>query len=174
MEWWNEFTRIVEEFWNKPVPIIGFTVGACILGALWIISKTSIGKKALKELRAKYEEIKNVNDAIKKIADDLLEAKDNVIAEMKKEYEAKLAIAQEEVRQTKQLVIAIASNINNVKIKKLIEEFEKLPEPQNVSDYIIQVKEQYESEYKQKYELVLKRLEELENGKNSNTIKEEI
>lgn len=163
MEWWNEFTRIVEEFWNKPVPIIGFSVGVCILGALWIISKTSIGKKALKELREKYNEIKDVNDAIKKTADDLLEAKDNVIAEMKKEYEVKLAIAQEEVRQTKELVVKISSCINNVKIKKLIEEFEQLPEPQNVSDYIEQIKEQYND----KYELVLKRLEELENGKKS-------
>ena len=122
---WNELTRIIEEFWNKPVPIIGFTVGAIIIGVLMILEKTSIGKKALKELRAKYEEIKNSADAMKNVCDKLLDEKDSIIEEMKKEYETKLAIIQEQRNKEKEIIIAVGRNINNVKIQKIIDEYEK-------------------------------------------------
>lgn len=177
MEWWNNFVSGLEEFWNQPVPIIGFTVGTLIVGFFVIFTKTSLGKKALNWCKTKYEELLVKYNEAKKLYEEVIAEKDAIIEELTKMYEEKLALVQLNKDKEKEIIIAIAKNINNVKIKKIIEEYEKLPEITDISDYVEEIKAKYEakeSEITEKLNEVLSRLEELENGKISEEIKEEI
>jgi len=167
---WNEITYNIEQFWNKPVPIIGFTIGTLIIGIIVIISKTSFGRKWILRFKDWYQELNvKYNEAIE-AKDKIIAEKDEIIANLTKEYETKIALLNENRNKEREMIIAIAENINNVKIKKLVEEFKQEPIIEVESDYILEIKNEYES----KYEEVLKQLEEIKNGKISEQVKEEI
>lgn len=178
---WEQISYNIEQFWNKPIPIIGFTVGAVIVGVLFILAKTSIGRKALNELKKKYNEIidfkNSIEDKYNKLIeekDKLIEEKGKIIEELQHQYDDKLALVQANKDKEKEIIIAIAENINNVKIKKIIEEYKKLPEITDISEVLEAKKEELEDNYKTKYEEILKKLEEIENGKDSEPVEEEI
>ena len=57
MEWFDTFAANLKDFWSQPVPIIGFTVGTCIIGFCFIFAKTSLGKKALNKLQKLYDDL---------------------------------------------------------------------------------------------------------------------
>lgn len=167
---WEQISYNIEQFWNKPIPIICFIAVMLIIIFLIIFSKTSFGKKALNELKLKFDVMKNMFDEIIKAKDEIINRKEEIIAEMKQDYEDKLALIQAEKDKEKEVIIAIAQNINNIKIKKIIEEYKHTVSPESISELVEEVKKDYES----KYEQVLKELEELKNGKNSDSIEEEI
>ena len=178
---WEQISYNIEQFWNKPIPIIGFTVGFVVIGILWIIAKTSIGKKALKELRAKYEEATKTLKEIKDFYNKVIEEKDNQLKKLTEMYESKLALVQANKEREEKLVLSIAKNINNVKIKKLVEEYEKLPQIEQVSEIVkikVEEKEALLKPYEEKLDgLIVKiesKLEELQNGKIAKEIKEQI
>ena len=169
---WNEIVEALKEFWNQPVPIIGFTVGTLIIGIIVILSKTSIGTKALNWLKGKYQEMVETNKEMQERYEAIIKTKDEFIASLTQMYEDKLALVQANKDKERDVIIAIGSCINNVKIKKIIEEYKGTEPVTDISSYTEAIKQEYESKYIE----VLNRLEELENGKteDSVTIEEEI
>ena len=136
---WDTISNNIEQFWNKPVPIIGFTIGMCIIGIVFIISKTSIGKKALNILKKKIEDsVLKLEEALQK----LKEATENLINavktfnEFKKECEEKLNKQKEyyekELNKQSQIISkqdkiikVICENSVNIHIKEAFEEYGK-------------------------------------------------
>lgn len=166
---WEQITYNIEQFWNKPIPIIGFTIGTLIIMFLVIFAKTSLGRKSLNYLKNKYAELnddfnkakKYYEEAIK-AKDELIENKDKYIEELKSMYEEKLALVQINKDKEKEIIIAIGSNINNVKIKKIIEEYKKLPEITDINAALDEKKKQLESKYEEKYQEVIEKLNNLQ------------
>lgn len=158
---WETIAHNIESFWNKPVPIIGFTIGALVIGAFTILKYTSIGKKAINFFKAKYEELKNkYYDTCNKY-DEIIEKKDEQLAKLKEMYEEKLALVQANRDKEREVIIAIAENIHNVKIQKIIEEYKNFPEITDISEVIESKKAELESIYQAKYEEVLSELNKL-------------
>ncbi len=166
---WEQITYNIEQFWNKPIPIIGFTIGTLIIMFLVIFAKTSLGRKSLNYLKNKYSELndgfnkakKYYEEAIK-AKDELIENKDKYIEELKSMYEEKLALVQINKDKEKEIIIAIGSNINNVKIKKIIEEYKKLPEITDINAALDEKRKQLESKYEAKYQEVIEKLNNLQ------------
>jgi len=165
---WEEISYNIEQFWNKPVPIIGFTIGTLVIMFLVIFAKTSFGRKSLNYLKNKYAELNDGFNKAKEYYEEAIKAKDELIAnkdkyieELKSMYEEKLALVQLNKDKEKEIIIAIASNINNVKIKKIIEEYKKLPEITDIDAALDEKRKQLESEYEAKYQEVLEKLNEL-------------
>ena len=168
---WNQIVEGIKEFWNQPVPIIGFTVGTIIIGVIAILAKTSIGKKALNWMKEKYTELLNGYNETKKQYEEIIKTKDETIAKLTEMYNEKLALVQANKDKEREIIIALGNCINNVKVKKIIEEYSQSKEITDLSDLVDEVKEKYES----KYQELLSRLEVLENErKDSDTTKEEI
>lgn len=163
---WETIVQKIADFWNMPVPIIGFTVGSVVLGIIWIISKTSFGRKSINWCKNQLKEMKDANDKAKADYEETIKLKDEIIAGLTAEYEEKLALVQLNRDKEREIIIAIGEKINNVKIKKIIEEYKNMPTIESISDYVQELENKYES----KYELLLKRLEELENEKGKETI----
>lgn len=168
---WNQIVEGIKEFWNQPVPIIGFTVGTVIIGVIAILAKTSIGKKALNWMKEKYAELVNGYNETKKQYEEIIKTKDETIAKLTEMYNEKLALVQANKDKEREIIIALGNCINNLKVKKIIEEYSQSKEITDLSDLVDEVKAKYES----KYQELLSRLEVLENErKDSDTVKEEI
>lgn len=165
---WEQISYNIEQFWNKPVPIIGFTVGAIIIGVLAILAKTSIGKKSLLYLKKQYNELKEKATEAFDAYDKLIAQKDEIIDTMKSEYEEKLALIQENKDREREIIIAIGENIHNVKIQKIIEEYKKLPEIADISEVIeskkIELEEKYEAKEAELEEKINAKLAEIESA----------
>lgn len=131
---WDQIVEAIRQFWNQPVPIIGFTVGAVLLAILGIIAKTSIGKKQLNKLKI---EINIERDRY---------------AELQKFYESKLQIAEKNKELERQFIYEICENINNVNVKSICEkyksQFENITYDQVVEDAKAQAIKEYEDKYK--------------------------
>ena len=140
MEWWDTFVEGIKTFWNQPIPIIGFTVGALIVGILSIMAKTSIGKKALNEikrineglktkllkaegdLRESQDKLKALSNEVKSRMEELeewygkyLEDKDAEIAELKKQYESMLSECQAKIDRQAEMIKALCeASVNKI------------------------------------------------------------
>lgn len=172
---WETIVQKIADFWNMPVPIIGFTVGTVVLGIIWIISKTSFGKKAINWCKTQIAAMKDANDKAKADYEEALKLKDEIIEKMKQEYSEELATIEYNRELEREFIINALSQINNVRVKKLVKEFQEKIKPTNISE----ITESIKSEYESKYAELLARLEELENEKgketiNSNSVEETI
>ena len=163
---WEQIIQKIADFWNMPVPIIGFTVGTVVLGIIWIISKTSLGKKAINWCKIQITAMKEANEKAKSDYEEIIKAKDEIITGLTKEYEEKLAIVEYNKEQERNFIINALSQINNVKIKKLLEEYKNSIQPITISEVVENIKDEYESKYSE----LLARLEVLENEKGKEAI----
>ena len=141
MNWWDVFVEKFSQFWNAPVPIIGFTVGACIIGIVVIIGKTSIGRKALLRITAMFDYLKDEIKMAIKMFNDLKDNKENEIKELTEKfedrikqieqekefailsYEEKIEKLEDELHRAEELLTSVASNFNNVKVKMALKEY---------------------------------------------------
>jgi len=147
----DTIVNAIKEFFNQPVPIIGITVGSLLMLILTILSKTSIGQKALRQFKKWYEELKLAFTNYKKESDETLQ-------KVKDYYEEELQKAKSEYNALCKFTMSIASNINNVKVKEALADFEKQIDLSK-SDYqgyveskIEEAKKTYELELQAKYE----------------------
>lgn len=154
------------EFMNQPVPIISITVGSLLLSILVIITKTSIGKRAIKKFTKQYDELVAGFDNVKNVTT-------NTYNKLEQYYHDKLAVIQSQYNDLCSLIMVIAENINNVKIKNAVKEFvskvdlSKKDFEGYVEQRINDAKNYYEQEIVNKYETELleykKQLDELIN-----------
>lgn len=139
----NDFDIFVENlktFWNQPVPIIGFTIGMVIVGILFIVAKTSIGKKALNKIKdindklskqndVLQSQLKDVNNRCNKFVDNVSnitipELKDYYNNVIKEKYE-QIAEYKNELSKRDGLLGVICENSVNVKIKEAWKNYDK-------------------------------------------------
>ena len=163
---WETIVQKIADFWNMPVPIIGFTVGSIVLGTIWIISKTSFGKKAINWCKSKIALIEEMFKQAKDEHEAIIKEKDEIIEKIKQEHAEEIATIEYNRDLERQFIINALSQINNVKVKKLVKEFQENIRPVNISEITEKIKIEYES----KYQELLARLEELENEKGKETI----
>lgn len=123
MEWLDTAVAWLRDFFNQPVPIIGCSVLALGTFVATVIGKTSIGKKALIEFRSGLSDISSrVSDVSVKAKDSLYKAKLEA-EELKKELEAELYNVQKKCERQDELILSIAKEIHNSKVKALIEDY---------------------------------------------------
>ena len=124
---------------NQPLPLVGISVLALGLIALKIFASTSIGKKALNEIKKQVQEEKEVAEEHKKLAvqykaqlEEEKEAADARISELVVEYTEKLEIANTQFDYFVQNISKVLEQIPNAKVreeaKKFIEGFDKKKE----------------------------------------------
>ena len=112
---WQQIKEFIAHLLSQPVPIICCSVGSLLVFVLVIISKTSIGKKALNTLRqwiidfiakvsAILTEIKNENEKLKQENEKL-----------KIDLQIALNEKQDKIDKLEKLVEQIALNTHNVK-----------------------------------------------------------
>ena len=174
---WDVFVEGLKEFWNQPVPIIGFTVGTCIVGLAFIISKTQIGKKALNKLKALYNDLKARIEAalirfsqmekeyeeFKEKANEAVKNKENEIRELTANYELKLNNYKNELLKQGELLKIVCENSVNKKIKEAYENYK----PEILDLPVSEIKAQIEEQVKTQYDERIAKLEELIYGEET-------
>lgn len=144
--WFEQVKSWIEWFCNLPLPIVGVSVGTAFAFLLIIFTKTSFGKKVYLKAVAKVDNAVSLLKSYKETADKKVE-------ELKSEYEEKLQIVSAENKKLEKLLIAVSENINNKKVKELVdaycEESKKVIAIADiVDDAVIETKEQYEKQAK--------------------------
>lgn len=144
--WFEELKNNIEWFCNLPLPIVGISVGTAFAFLLIIFSKTSLGKKIYSKAVAKVDNAVSLLKSYKETADKKVE-------ELKCKYEEKLQIVSAENKKLEKLLIAVSENINNKKVKELVDAYceeskEVIAIADIVDDAVIETKEQYEKQAK--------------------------
>ena len=122
---WQQIKDIIDLAWNHPVPIICCSVGSLLVFVLVIISKTSIGKKALNGLRNLISELKSqITDLLSKFK-GFKEEINQTLVEQNKMLENALNEKQAEIDRLVALVEKVAINTHNVKTIQALEEYKK-------------------------------------------------
>lgn len=165
MNWFNQCVEWLDAFFSRPVPILCCSVGALIVLILTIISKTSIGKKSLRQLKQLYSSLVGEYKSYK-------DESEKVIKELTNAYETKLALIESKKEETEQLLLNIANCINNKKVKELVDAYKGKSHLTEISDVVKLQVEKVKDEYLEKVaelETRLLKLEELENGGQETT-----
>lgn len=111
-QWINEFSN------TKLGMIIGITISVLLVLA-YIFSKTSIGRKALIELRAKATTTKSYADTTRKNVEEQLE-------KQKEEAEKQLALYEQYFNEFRQETFEVLKLIPNAKVKKFVKDHENI------------------------------------------------
>lgn len=154
MEWFDTFAENLKIFWNQPVPIIGFTVGTIIIGALFIIGKTSIGKKALNKLKALYEDLKSRYEnalemfyTTKNEFDEFKKEKEEEIKQIGETYELKLNAYKERMVKQDEIIKVLCENSPNKKVKDAFANYSPVSLDLPLNEAVESIKEETEKEY---------------------------
>ena len=111
-QWINEFSN------TKLAMIIGITISVLLVLA-YIFSKTSIGRKALIELRAKATTTKSYADTTRQNVEEQLE-------KQKEEAEKQLALYEQYFNEFRQETFEVLKLIPNAKVKKFVKDHENI------------------------------------------------
>lgn len=138
--WFESLKEGITWFFSLPLPIAGISVGTAGAFLVILFSKTSLGKKLYNKAMAKIEEAISKLNTYKAHADKEIE-------ELKEYYEEKLQLVNEKNKQLETLLIAISENINNKKVKELVDTYceksnEVIAIADIVDDAVIEAKEQ--------------------------------
>lgn len=153
---WEQLIEGFKVFWEQPVPIIGFTVGTVIIGIITIISKTSFGKKKLLQLQTTITSLTTAYDNYKSKTDEK-------VAELEAYYKEKLALIETKKSNTEQLLLDIASQIHNVNIDKMVQEYKaKMNKDIVIGDIVDNKLSDIKTEYENAKQELLKAKEEYE------------
>lgn len=148
---WDTLTYNIEQFFSKPVPIIGCTVAFALVFILVIFSKTSLGKKLLKKLSIKIDELLIAFANFKADTKAQLEEYKKHYEEEKNKIESKVAILEE-------VCLIIGENSHNEQVKKAMEQCKdklsivKTNYEELVEKRVKEEKDKLEQKYKEKYE----------------------
>jgi len=111
--------EIIEIIFNSKVGIIIAITISVILILAYFFSKTSIGRKALFELRAKAQTTKSYAET----------TKDVVVEELKKakeDSEIKLKLYEETFNEFRKEMFEVLKFVPNAKVKKFVQEHENI------------------------------------------------
>ena len=131
----------VIEFSQQPIPIIGVSSGFVI----FLFTKTSLGKKALKFLKNLIVDLKNQLVAFKEETNKELE-------EQKQSYEEKLALVEYNRKQEREFIVDALSQIHNVGVQHALEQYKSMVSYEKISEVVDAEKAKLEKEYEAKFE----------------------
>jgi hypothetical protein len=151
---WEQITTWLDQFTDKPIVYWTLCVVVGIVGALVVLSKTSLGRKAIIQLTSLYHlGDRKANETLEKVKEVELLAKDKIEA-LKGEYEQKVACLVSIVNFYEESVFVILEDIPNAKVQTKLANFKKI---------YIQKKEEIKAtigEIYQDYNLALERKED--------------
>ena len=126
---WNELVEGCKEFFNQPITIIIGSILVVGVLALVVLSKTSFGKKNIKELKDNAKKVNEKCEVVKKIAIETQEETSKVVNEIKEIAEEKVNYCISQFQYFKNGVIEIIKEIPNKKVQdklnELCEDFEE-------------------------------------------------
>ena len=125
----EKFGQWLLDFSNTKVGIILASALSVLLLLIYLFSKTSIGRKALIELRSKAATTKSYAEA----------TKDAVIETLKKEKEAtqnELKICKEQFESYRQETFEVLKLVPNKKVKEFVKEHENMSVEELVKKYV--------------------------------------
>lgn len=121
MEWLNK----VWEFLNKPLPIVGISVLMILFIVLKFISTTSVGQKAIKEFKRKYDDLTSEYNHLKLEYKQFKESVDSQIAELTENYETRLNIALAQFDYFESSIFSVLDKIPNAKVQSELKIFKE-------------------------------------------------
>lgn len=136
MSWWETAKAFIDRISNNPIVVTLAGVFAFIGGGLLLLSRTSVGKKAINKAielcsgadRKAADTLKKVQD-IETLAKEKIAAlqKDNTkkIEDLTNFYEQKIACALSFVNFYEESLFAIADQIPNAKVQALLSDLKK-------------------------------------------------
>lgn len=155
---WEQITTWLDQFTDKPIVYYSLCVVIGVVAAFVILSKTSIGRKALKELRALFSRNEQTaKDTLKKVQEVETLAKEKIEA-LTADYEQKLADFESKCEQKVACVVsyfslyeertfAVLEKIPNAKVQEQVQIFKKEYEEKKkeISDVVGVIYEDYAS-----------------------------
>ena len=120
---WEEIKANLLAFANTPLVTALFTAFEVGVFAIIIFSKTSVGKKALATMKAKYEVLLGYASDMKKQAEQVVKTADGKIEEIKAECDKRLAVMMNYNLALENLLGQLGEHIPNKKVKEDIENF---------------------------------------------------
>jgi len=184
MEWLNEVSNWLVAFFDKPVPIIGCTVGFLLVAILKIISSTSIGKKSLNTLKSSMASVLTKNEELveqltkeRESVSNALNSKNEEVDALTEEYEAKLQLVANNYKLLEELVLGICKAISNKNVKELASKYSPMIND-GINELVDQAKKEVEEEYSSEIEELKKEIEELkklmevDDGKDTDPVEE--
>ena len=142
----DQFIELVKDFFNQPIPIIGCSVGFALIFVLTVISKTSLGKKALVEMKNYFASVKAEYEAFKKLHNQYVADKEKEIALIKEQCEQLISQIKEEAKARDDEILAVLSEIPNKKVQEKLLELKKQPILDQISEEIVIDKQTTERE----------------------------
>lgn len=133
----DQFIELVKDFFNQPIPIIGCSVGFALIFVLTIISKTSLGKKALVEMKNYFSSVKAEYEAFKKLHNQYVADKEKEITLIKEQCELLISQIKEEAKQRDAEILSVLSEIPNKKVQEKLLELKKQPILDQISEEIV-------------------------------------
>lgn len=150
----DAFIENFKIFWNQPIPIIGFTIGSVIIGLVVVISKTSIGKKALTTIVNKFNLVVEKNNllieeikTLKNQSEEIIKTKNEELENLKNDYEIKLSSYKAELEKQSSLIKIICENSVNKNIKEAFKNYDINLETLPVNEIIEKAKNEAEKTY---------------------------
>lgn len=171
---WEQLTEFLSQFFDKKVVVIIVTILSLLYAAVVILSKTSIGKKALNELRALgHRTEQTARDTLEKVESYKKHAEEEFAA-YKAECDRKVAVAISCFSYFESSILDAVSQIPNKKVQERVQEItEQYLEKKQVleeefgfiyDDFEIAVQQradQIEKEYAKKYQEINAQIENL-------------
>ena len=162
----ENINEIIQSYLEIPVVQIVISVLMCLYAFLKIFGCTSLGKKALNKLAGLHNSSRKDYEYLTSEYENFKRNKKEEIEEIKKEYELKLYTEKEYQKAFEKFVVNALGQINNDKVKKVIAEFDFTRNDNPVLiEEIEKAKQQVRDEYEDKINYLLKKVEEIENGK---------
>ena len=112
----------ISEFMNSPVAVSVISISLGFIYLLVIFSKTSLGKKLFKSVLNKYDEIRKTAHESNEKVKNIQKLAEHEIAQLKSDYERKLAISVDYTDKLFSMLDEIVENIPNAKVKSTYKE----------------------------------------------------
>ena len=120
---WEILVANIKEFFNQPVIIIITSIVSTVVGVITVISKTSFGKKAIRQLTKTLNNVKDESDVVRETSKLALELANKEINRLRDEYGSKLTEVYNQFDVLEKGIIEVLENIPNAKVKKALENF---------------------------------------------------
>lgn len=120
---WDSIVAAIKEFFNQDITVIISSIITIATSVLVIISKTSIGKKALNWCKAKVNDIEKTAQIAREKVTNVENLAQNKIDELKAEYEAKSRVLVSYFECLEQAFVQTVELIPNAKVQNQLTEF---------------------------------------------------
>ena len=131
-ELYEKVATWLSNFFNHPAVMWITNITLIFIYCLVVFSKTSLGKRLFNKALAKYDAVVGITKEWKKETDKFKEESQQVVKDLKTEYEQKLGVVCSYAESLENLLYQIGEVSPNQKVKKLIKDFEEQKEARKI------------------------------------------